>query len=96
MSGAAVVPEAEVSVYEVPETMKEALTGEELTEEQLQALMTQENLVVSGVWTNKSGSGYTFADGSVNPAWERSYPEGPIWWWKPPSELPAAVPTIPS
>lgn len=68
VSGAAVVPEAEVSVYEVPETMKEALTGEELTEEQLQALMTQENLVVSGVWTNKSGSGYTFADGSVNPA----------------------------
>ena len=67
------VPSAVVNVYRVPDG-----TGEELTREEVAALMTEENLVIDNVQVDNQGAGYRYASGTTDnrlspaPAFPRS------------------------
>ena len=52
------MPSAVVNVYRVPDG-----TGEELTREEVAALMTDENLVINNVQVSTTGTGYRYANG---------------------------------
>ena len=55
------VPSAVVNVYRVPDG-----TGEELTREEVAALMTDENLVINNVQVSTTGTGYRYANGTTD------------------------------
>ncbi len=55
------VPSAVVNVYRVPDNTKEELTREEVA-----ALMTDENLVINNVQISTMGTGYRYANGTTD------------------------------
>lgn len=55
------VPSAVVNVYRVPYNTKEELTREEVA-----ALMTEENLVIDNVQVDNQGAGYRYASGTTD------------------------------